>query len=91
MPNLDTESKAVPNLEDSSESFQFYSGASPLAKIEHREYQISIMKRVKEFIKYNPIYRKVLEKKLQDDPEGAIEIVERARLLASAKRKSFLT
>jgi hypothetical protein len=34
------------------------------------------------------MYKKVLEHKLQTDPEGAIEIVERARLLANTKRKS---
>ena len=56
------------NLEDSSESFQFYQGVSPNAKMQQREYQLSIMKRVREFIKYNPIYAKVLEKKLKEDP-----------------------
>jgi hypothetical protein len=59
------------------------------AKIEHRERQRTIMKTVKDFMRFNPMYKKVLEHKLFTDPEGAIEIVERARLLANTKRKSL--
>ena len=59
------------------------------AKLVHRERQLSIMKTVKEFMRFNPMYKKVLDHKLLTDPEGAIEILERARLLANTKRKSL--
>lgn len=66
---------------------QTFNDASDAAKLEHREQQLSILRTVKEFIRFNPMYRKVLESKLKTDPEGAITIVERARLLATKKRK----
>jgi hypothetical protein len=47
-----------------------------------------LIKKIEEFIRYNPFYKKMLEGLLQTDPDAAKEIVDRARVISKRKLKA---